>query len=142
MNVPRFDTQFALHALWKYRTASMVCAIAVGLGIGVTNPSLSQQLGGQSARGDSHPQCLISLPRVQASSLSNSDPHFNSAAGVTDTFSIAGRAPAEHAKRLSALIKTVSPHYFDAMNIALREGRVFTGSDRESTLPVAIVNKT
>ena len=39
-------------------------------------------------------------------------------------------------------LAAVSPSYFDALSVQLRQGRVFTDQDREGALPVVIVNES
>jgi putative ABC transport system permease protein len=85
---------------------------------------------------------LSALPHVQAAALVTSVPYSNFGGGDTHPFSIAGRPAAERGEKPAALLQTVSPNYFAVMNIALREGRGFTESDRASSLPVAVISKT
>jgi putative ABC transport system permease protein len=84
---------------------------------------------------------LTSIPHVQAAALTTAVPYSNFGGGDTEPFSIAGRPPVEHGEKPVGIIQTVSPKYFDVMNISLRTGRLFTDSDRDSTLPVAVISK-
>jgi putative ABC transport system permease protein len=61
--------------------------------------------------------------------------------GGTNGVSIEGRAQ-EPGLFYDANHRQISPDYFKAMNIAVREGRGFTEGDNERSLPVAIVNET
>jgi putative ABC transport system permease protein len=84
---------------------------------------------------------LSTIPHVQAATLVTNVPYSNSG-GDRRPFSIAGRPEADRGEKPAALIQTVSPKYFEVMNITLREGRLFTESDRGSSLPVAVISKT
>jgi putative ABC transport system permease protein len=46
----------------------------------------------------------------------------------------------EHEDKPNAIVETISPGYFNMMNIALRDGRVFSNADGESTQPVAVIS--
>ena len=49
--------------------------------------------------------------------------------------------PFEPARPMGARMRLVSPGFFDAMGVPLVSGRDFSGDDRQSTGPVAIVNR-
>jgi putative ABC transport system permease protein len=87
-------------------------------------------------------QQVASLPHVQSVALATTIPYANGGGADTDTFSIEDRAPERRNDLPSALIQTVSPNFFSMMNIALREGRLFSGSDGSSTLPVAVISES
>jgi putative ABC transport system permease protein len=87
-------------------------------------------------------QQVSSLPHVQSVALATTIPYANGGGADTDTFSIEGRAPERRNDLPAALIQTVSPNFFSMMNIALRGGRLFSGSDGASTLPVAIISES
>ena len=85
---------------------------------------------------------LSAVPHVQAAALVTTVPYSNFGGGDANPFSIAGRAEADRGEKPAALIQTVSPKYFEVMNIELRDGRLFTESDRASSLPVAVISET
>ena len=55
---------------------------------------------------------------------------------------IEGNAPLNVNQLPLTEVRSVTPHYFETMNIPLVEGRIFGTNDTESTLPVVIVNQT
>jgi putative ABC transport system permease protein len=55
---------------------------------------------------------------------------------------IEGYPPLDVSQMPLAEVRSVTPHYFEAMTIPLLEGRTFTTADTESTIPVVIVNQT
>jgi putative ABC transport system permease protein len=80
---------------------------------------------------------IASLPGVRTVAAGNVVPMNGYLA--TTAFSIDGvvdqDAPEAH-------YRMISPNYFEALGIPLREGRAFAAADRSDTLPVAIVNET
>ena len=87
-------------------------------------------------------QRISSLPHVQSVALASAIPYANGGGVDADTFSVEGRNPTSRSDFSSALIETVSPPYFSMMKIALRDGRIFSGSDGSSTLPVAVISES
>jgi putative ABC transport system permease protein len=83
---------------------------------------------------------LSAIPHVQSAALVSAVPYADGGGIGTQTLSIEGRTPAEHQDLPIAIIETISPNYFGMMNIALRDGRLFTGSDGSSTQPVAVIS--
>ncbi len=61
--------------------------------------------------------------------------------GGTNGIVIEGRA-VEPGAAYDANHRQISPDYFRAMGVALKEGRGFTAGDNEQSMPVAIVNET
>jgi predicted permease len=61
--------------------------------------------------------------------------------GGTNGIMIEGRA-VETGVGYDANHRQISPDYFKAMGVALKEGRVFNESDNEQSVPVAIINET
>ena len=83
---------------------------------------------------------FAALPGVVSVSAVNHLP----IAGDTWTlgYTVEGRPPLAPGERWSAIYRVVYPRYFAIMGVPLLEGRDFADTDREGTLPVAIVNKS
>ena len=80
-----------------------------------------------------------SLPGVRAASLSASGVFSGSSWG--NRITVEGRtAPEEEPER--TLANSVTPGFFDVMEIRLLRGRPFSDADRQNAPPVAIVNET
>jgi putative ABC transport system permease protein len=81
---------------------------------------------------------LRAIPAVQAAGITSNVAlsGFESPSSVT----AAGRAATDQAAVIPSVV-TVSPGYFEAMGTPLIRGRNFADSDREQTLPVAIVDQ-
>jgi putative ABC transport system permease protein len=63
-------------------------------------------------------------------------------AGMTFSFAIEGRkAPNPTGREDPEPLQAISPAYFETMRIPVVRGRVFTGSDRAATTPVAVINE-
>lgn len=80
------------------------------------------------------------LPGVEAAGASTTLPLTDSK--ITFRFTVEGRVPATPEERLRADFKAVTPGYFRAMGIRLRDGRYFTNHDREDSPPVVIIGRT
>jgi len=87
-------------------------------------------------------QRLSAIPHVQSAALVTSVPYSDGGGIGLRTISIAGRATAVHQDQPVAILETISSNYFAMMNIALRDGRLFSDSDGESTPPVAVISAT
>lgn len=87
-------------------------------------------------------QRLAAVPQVQTAALATHVPYANGGGASRNYISIEGRAPAERGELVSAIIQTVSPNYFQIMNIGLRDGRVFTDADGAETPPVAVISES
>ncbi len=87
-------------------------------------------------------QRVSALPGVQSAALATAIPYANGGGADTDTFSIEGRVSTSRHDLPIAFPETVSPKYFAMMNIALREGRIFSDSDGASTPPVAVISES
>ena len=83
---------------------------------------------------------LQQLPGVTQASFGNALP-LVSAGGLTGMTIRLPRDPAAEA-RVQTLHRTVDPAYFAAMGLRLREGRLLTDSDTQSSQPVLVVNKS
>jgi predicted permease len=57
-------------------------------------------------------------------------------------FTVPGRSETDAARtRQNTSYQIVSPNYFDVLNIPLRHGRTFAGTDTAGTTPVAVINE-
>jgi len=61
--------------------------------------------------------------------------------GSTQPFSIEGRPTAAIAEQPMAQTRYISPDYFRAIGIPLRQGRVFSDQDRDKSVPVVIISE-
>jgi putative ABC transport system permease protein len=78
------------------------------------------------------------VPGVQAAALISDLPM-----GVGETVNTVepeGQVKDKKSEVRFAALRTVSPGYFEVMNVPLRNGRYFAEADREGTTPVAVIN--
>jgi predicted permease len=61
--------------------------------------------------------------------------------GSTQPFTIEGRPAASIAEQPMAQTRYISPDYFRAIGIPLRQGRVFSDYDRDNSVPVVIISE-
>src|SRR5215213_1523595 len=61
--------------------------------------------------------------------------------GSTQPFTIEGRPAAAIAEQPMAQTRYVSPDYFRAIGMPLRQGRVFSDQDRDNSVPVVIISE-
>jgi putative ABC transport system permease protein len=61
--------------------------------------------------------------------------------GSTQPFSVEGRPVAAIAEQPMAQTRYISPDYFRAIGIPLRQGRFFSDQDRENSVPVVIISE-
>jgi putative ABC transport system permease protein len=80
------------------------------------------------------------LPGVRAAALSNSLPPDRT--DFSDGFGIEGRPAVPNQPPQIAYVIRVSPDYFRALGIALRDGRYFTATDTDAAPRVALINET
>jgi putative ABC transport system permease protein len=98
-----------------------------------------------SARLAFHEQVLerlSSAPGVQSASLVSDVPYSNGGGVPTSAFSIEGHPPAQRGEHVEAIVETITPNYFGALNIALRDGRLLTDSDGAEATPVAVISES
>ncbi len=103
------------------------------------------QYGKPAARLAFHEQVLerlSSAPGVQSASLVSHVPYSNGGGVPTSTFSIEGHLPARRGEHVEAIVETITPNYFGALNIALRDGRLLTDSDGAEATPVAVISES
>ena len=82
---------------------------------------------------------VSALPGVVSAGTTTTLPLAGS--GSTQPFTIEGRPESAVAEQPMALTRYISPDYFRAMGIPLRQGRFFTEQDRESGVPVIIISE-
>ncbi|MGD8330210.1 MAG: ABC transporter permease [Acidobacteriota bacterium] len=80
------------------------------------------------------------LPQVAAVGLTSSGPLFGGR--ETTQFDIASRPSASPDERPSVRYYDIGTEYFDTLGIAIVRGRDFEPSDRNGSLPVAMINET
>jgi len=61
--------------------------------------------------------------------------------GSTQPFSVEGRSTAAIAEQPMAQTRYISPDYFRAIGIPLRQGRFFSDQDRDNSVPVVIISE-
>ena len=94
-------------------------------------------------RADYYRQMMDSLktmPGVEAVAVATSTP--TTGAYMNATILIAGRTKPDNTEAQRAFVSVVSPDYFRAIGNPLKQGRLFTEDDHESSPRVAIINET
>jgi len=81
-----------------------------------------------------------SIPGVQRTALTNSLPLTNCCLYLLD-MQVANRPTLDRAQRNSGFIKIVTPSYFSALGMTLRQGRFLDARDIDSAVPVIVVNE-
>ncbi len=56
-------------------------------------------------------------------------------------FQVEGREERSRTDQIRVVVNTIDVNYFETAGVAIENGRAFTGADRETSLPVAIVNE-
>jgi putative ABC transport system permease protein len=83
---------------------------------------------------------LKSLPGVQSAATFSAFPLSNNGVRWED-FQIEGRVAADAARSPNAVMQSVSPDFFELMNVHLMQGKPFTEGDTSDSLHVAIVSE-
>jgi putative ABC transport system permease protein len=83
---------------------------------------------------------LRAVPGVDAAATNTALP-FSGVDAPSPRISVEGRSTGRPDEEPFANIQLISPDYFQAMRIPLRDGRTFSETDREETTPVAIVSE-
>ncbi|MDQ3427897.1 MAG: ABC transporter permease [Gemmatimonadota bacterium] len=83
-------------------------------------------------------ETVAAVPGVEAVALTNHMPL--TGASILTQVMVEGRPP-EGRNETAALFRTISPEYFDTMQIALLSGRGLTTADLTSTSPSVVVNE-
>jgi len=84
---------------------------------------------------------MNAIPGVQSAALGTQLPFSEGGELNTTAFFIEGLPVTSPRDRRTAVIQYVSPNYFSLLGIALRQGRLITGDDGFSSLPVAVINQ-
>jgi putative ABC transport system permease protein len=97
----------------------------------------------ESARVEFHNRLLPGLdaiPNVRSAALVTTVPYGNGGGTEAERFFIEGRPVEQREESRTAIIETISPNYFDLMNIRLRDGRALLDSDADGTQPVVVIS--
>jgi putative ABC transport system permease protein len=84
---------------------------------------------------------ISALPNVEAVG-SSAFPPLTSAYYASSDLRLEGQRDPELGDSLFVALRPVTPGYFDAMRLPLLRGRAIEPTDREGSLPVAVVNET
>ena len=82
---------------------------------------------------------IRSLPQVRAVGFANYLPMSNF--GIGGNFEIAGRPPLRADEQPTSFISVVGGSYFEALQIPVRRGRVFSSADTKDTQPVFVIDE-
>ena len=85
-------------------------------------------------------ESLQTMPGVEAAAATTSAP--TAGAFMNVPILIAGRPEPVNIETQRAFVTIISPDYFRVIGNPLKEGRLFTDNDNESSPPVAIINET
>jgi len=85
---------------------------------------------------------LGSVSGVQAASQVTFVPYADGGAINEREFSIEGRPLTRRGEVRSAIVETVTPNYFNTLNIALRDGRLLSDTDGAESPQVAVVSES
>lgn len=128
------------------RTFERLWSVAPGIsaaGVHVTNVSLPEsRYPNEAAQAGFQARLLErmkTIPGMRAVAVSNAIP-FTADRNAGD-YRVEGQPPRRDNEYQIAARQEVSPDYFKALGIPLRDGRVFTEGDTETAPPVAIVSK-
>lgn len=87
-------------------------------------------------------QRLAAIPGVQTAGLATSVPYVGGGGVSQDYFTIEGRAPEARGELVTAIIETISPNYFQILNIGLLDGRLLTDSDGNASPRVCVISRS
>jgi len=117
---------------------SPASVLALRLNLPETRYKDAQQM---SAFYDRMLEKMNAIPGVQSAALGTQLPFSEGGELNTTAFFIEGLPVTSPRDRRTAVIQYVSPNYFSLLGIALRQGRLITGDDGFSSLPVAVINQ-
>jgi putative ABC transport system permease protein len=87
-------------------------------------------------------QRLEAISGVQTAGLVTMVPYADGGGVRQNYFTIEGRAPLSRGELVTAIIETISPNYFQILNIGLLDGRLLTDSDGDRSLRVCVISKS
>jgi putative ABC transport system permease protein len=87
-------------------------------------------------------QRLRTIPGVQSAGLVSNVPYADGGGVRQKLFTIEGRAPLARGEVVTAIVETISPNYFQTLNIGLLDGRLLTDSDGDSSPRVCVISKS
>jgi len=85
---------------------------------------------------------LGSVSGVQAASQVTYVPYADGGAVNEREFSIEGRPLTQRGEARSAIVETITPNYFNTLNIALRDGRSLSDTDGAESPQVAVISES
>jgi putative ABC transport system permease protein len=103
------------------------------------------QYGKPAVRLNFHEQMLRRLgavPGVQAAALVTHVPYSDGGSVGTYNFSVEERPLTQRGEVRSAIVETITPNYFDTLNIALRDGRLLSDRDGAESPQVAVISES
>jgi predicted permease len=122
-NAQRIDPGFESQKLFSFGMDLGSLRWSAGRGIAFQNDVLDR---------------VRNIPGVEAAALASSAPFTT---GVGRTILKQGQESEAHPRGTGMAVNHVSPGYFDALRIAVREGRVVNELDRSDTVKVVVVNE-
>jgi putative ABC transport system permease protein len=87
-------------------------------------------------------QRLGAIPGIQSAAIARHVPYDQGGEIGTDVFSIQGRPRSQRGEMRDAIIQTISPNYFQLLNIALRQGRLLSDTDGAEAPAVAVISES
>jgi putative ABC transport system permease protein len=129
-----------IRSFWKLQHVDPGCNITntLTMSIGLSSIKYSDPHQ-QAAFFDRALEQVGALPGVVSAAATTTVPLAGS--GSTQPFTIEGRPESAVAEQPMALMRYISPDYFRAMGIPLRQGRFFSDQDREGSVPVIIISE-
>jgi putative ABC transport system permease protein len=85
---------------------------------------------------------LASLPNAQSVATATAVPYSNGGGTDAERFNIEGRPVERREDARMAIIETVSPNYFQLMNVGLRDGRFLTADDTADANKVTVISRS
>jgi putative ABC transport system permease protein len=87
-------------------------------------------------------QRLAAIPGVRTAGLATRVPYTGGGGVSQNYFTIEGRASVARGELVTAIIETISPNYFQILNIGLVDGRLLKDSDVDASPRVCVISKS